>query len=370
MNFSQILNPMVLLALGLHALVLFAPMGGESKADSTDPAEKKEVASSELPDKSTATTTPNPAADAKLSATPSGVINSILPVGAVVPSAAATRPAVQSRPVAPAFSARQPIASVFASIPSNNRAVFSGRLPIPTPNPVSAQPPVAQAAANPSQGSQSQNAAELPILPPTNAVPASSSPAITVARAAETPPVATPTSPSAAITDRPIQDSQPPSVATLIASASGKVSTSLRSLAAFFGDGLTYSAEGTDDVSTDQKLAAWTAVTANVEPTPVSELVRVSYPLESGTKEVGRSLNLCLEQPPQSAEIGILFDAQGNVEQLELIRSTGYSALNEEIKATVANYDKFPADRQSQAYILEVPVDYDAEACISLENLK
>ncbi|MEL6606013.1 MAG: hypothetical protein AAFP20_22600, partial [Cyanobacteria bacterium J06614_10] len=100
-------------------------------------------------------------------------------------------------------------------------------------------------------------------------------------------------------------------------------------------------------------------------------LAKVTYPLEVSEIPDRQPLSLCLEQEPHDAEIGVLFDADGDiVDRPTVIRSTGYSALNEQIQATVAAYEDFPSDRSSKAYNFEIEIEYDDEACVSLEDLK
>jgi hypothetical protein len=152
------------------------------------------------------------------------------------------------------------------------------------------------------------------------------------------------------------------------------VSDSLRSLSAFFSDGLRYSAEDTDDASASQQRAAWTADmrAEGIETVELSmsDPIHLRYPIEALTK-AGRSLNRCLDPAPHHAEIGVLFDAQGNlIEPPALIRSSGYRALDSEISAAITRYDNFPDDRPSKAYTFEVAVAYDAAACVSLEALR
>jgi outer membrane biosynthesis protein TonB len=335
-----------LLALGLHGLLLLLPMSGSS--DDSVPVADAALSESAEDDAILA--------DPKLDTAPSAIENVALaapkptapnpsattvpPLGTVRPVPVAVSPANQRlRPIAPP--APRPVAPVAPSRPQS-------------------VPPVETL---PDLSSSGQNSPR----PTAQTNPAATSPAASATTPARSP-AQTPTS----------QSNDPPSVASLVASASGKVSDSLRSLSAFFTEGLIYSAEGTDEASARQKRDAWAADiqrqasgvgVENVELISIDEPVRIGYPL-AAPKE-GRSLNRCLDPVPGNAEIGVLFDAQGDlVEQPKIFRSTGYKALNDEIVATVASYDDFPADRQSKAYRFEVAVEYDAVACVSLDALR
>ena len=175
-----------------------------------------------------------------------------------------------------------------------------------------------------------------------------------------------------------------PSIATLIANLSESVSVSKELLeeVSDLSESLTYREKDTDDNSADQNRVDWKAdiqrqanvgTVESLAPTEISELTEIAYPIEVSKQAdmAGRSLSLCLEAEPHGAEVGVLFDSQGNVAgEPSLIRSTGYGVLNEEIIATVRSYEDFPPNRNSKAYLLEFEIDYDAETCVSLKELK
>ncbi len=170
------------------------------------------------------------------------------------------------------------------------------------------------------------------------------------------------------------------SIDTLLAKVTQQMPDSLRDFVAALDKSLTYSAENTDDASAQKAREAWQANIqrqANVgqiermQPAEITDLTQIEYPIESSLKAEGRSLRRCLTEDPKSAEVGVLFDAQGNVvDEPVLLRSTGYGALNEEIKATVVAYKDFPSDRASKAYTFEVEVFYDSELCITAAELQ
>jgi len=169
----------------------------------------------------------------------------------------------------------------------------------------------------------------------------------------------------------------------LIASSNRPVPTTLQPLLEDLLAGLTYRIEGTDDESAAENLRAWKASIGrqasavgieNIDPIFNSDHV-LEYPLESALSLKGRSLSVCLEELPGKAEIGLLFDSQGElVGQPVLIRSTGYEVLNREAIAIITQPEnlpeELPEDSASKAYLYDVTVDYDNEGCVSLESLQ
>ena len=166
----------------------------------------------------------------------------------------------------------------------------------------------------------------------------------------------------------------------LIAQATRNLPTALSELAAKLDRSLTYNPTNTDDISAQKAKDDWQAELqrqANVgpieslPPAEIDELRLIDYPIESSLVAEGRSLRRCLTEDPKVAEIGVRFDAGGNVSgEPILLRSTGYSALNEEIKAMAAAYDDFPSDRASKAYTFEVEIFYDSDLCITAEDMQ
>ena len=176
-----------------------------------------------------------------------------------------------------------------------------------------------------------------------------------------------------------VEVEEPITVAALLAKVTQELPDDFRLFVANLNQSLTYSAKNTDDESADANRANWQSTIqsqANVGQieqiaTTASDLTQIDYPVESSLEAEGIELSRCLDPWPQPAEIGVLFDSRGEVVgEPELIRSTGYSALNDEIKATVAAYEDFPGDRNSKAYTFEVEVNYDADTCVSLSELR
>ncbi|EDX84411.1 hypothetical protein S7335_2108 [Synechococcus sp. PCC 7335] len=363
MKLIQFIRPLFLVALGLHGLILFLPLGEESEVAIVD-----DLSFSEEPDLLES------ASDNLLESQSSPQAPEQLPI---------------SNPDALVIASRKAAAqpnTTRASVPTQTAVRRPSPSPNRSPNSVAnrASSRSAESAANDSQssedGSANITATQTPIAnttrprrPPTNNIPDLSE---TVSNSL--------LNDSQSATSVDVDNS--PSVADLVAKLTNPISDSrLNSLLDQISDlakSLTYSEENTDDSSANQNRASWKAdiqkqanvgAVESITPTEIADLTEVTYPIES-PKQAGmqaRSLSLCLEEEPHDAEVGVRFDSQGNVaDEPFLIRSTGYSALNDEIIATVASYQDFPPSRHSKAYLLEFKVDYDAEACVSLEELK
>lgn len=348
MKLVQFIYPMFLVALGLHALLLFVPIGG---AADPDPVEE-DVPLSDLSEEPA----PDPAG-----ALPVPDLN----VSTEPPGGAAGKPAIAPPPASSIGSS----SAIRPAAPRRPVASAPTRTTTPTASP-------------PAQPDQANSAA--PADPPGS----SGSPTTYLPDLSSGDQDSTESTPDESLSEDTAEDAASPSAAdepassltsSLIASASGEPPDSLQQLAAAFAKALDYNPQGTDEASAERELTDWQASirrqanvdgVENIEPTQIAELTQIRYPIESAEKADGRPFSVCLEKAPHSAEVGILFDSQGQIAgEPKLIRSTGYSGLNEEIMATVANYEDFPDGHQSKAYTFEVEVDYDADACVSLAEL-
>ncbi|MEO0768169.1 MAG: hypothetical protein AAFY72_01855 [Cyanobacteria bacterium J06649_4] len=395
MKLIQVVRPLFLIALALHGLALFVPLGAE------DPAVIEDLELSELSDAeltSARRDLPVPDPNVSTGTTPS------VPGGAKPGASSSAKPAVAGSPTA------------VANRSGARSAAVAVRPTATTPTrPASAQPRVAVsggsssgssttgAAGGASSGNNSSGSAGIPTVTP--AVPVS--------------PNRPATSPSASTSSLPVlgEDGEPidndsssgnsgagngsgsgfnaeVTIAALLDDVTQTLPESLQASVSKLRAALTYDDANTDDDSAQALRTAWKA---NVEsqadiatldqlaPAALAALTQVSYPIdvlqpsEASKREAdyvpvylaGRSLNICLEQEPHKAEVGVVFDAQGNVvDEPTLIRSTGYAALNDAIRANVVASDDFPRDRSSKAYNFEVEVDYDADACVTLGELK
>ncbi len=184
---------------------------------------------------------------------------------------------------------------------------------------------------------------------------------------------------TAATADDSASEKDSPTLPSLVASAKTEPSDFLVSLIEYLTDGLTYRPEGANDASAQRATGQWkasfgqqanAAQIETVEPVLISD-VALAYPIKSVKTMAGQSLSVCLDKPPENAQIGLLFDSDGErVNQPVLIRSTGYDILNLEALALVTSAENLPNQRASKAYLYDVTVDYDAEACVSLKKLR
>ncbi len=354
MKLVQLVRPLFLMALGLHALVLFLPVGDELEAvvvedvDFSDKSGPSQFPSKNLSEGASRNQGQLPVADPNALA---AVSKKTAPkLAALPPAAVAVRPAPSRSATTPA-TARRPNPSASSSTGSVPNLTVSDAESSANNSQTDSTPPAASTAASISSRPSTSN------IPDLTSRPASQT---TTAADAET----------------------SPSIETLLAKLTRSVSKSLLAQIQDLSKSLAYSEADTDDSSTNQNRADWKAdiqrqanigTVESIAPTEISDLTEISYPIESPKQAdmKARSLSLCLEKEPHSAEVGVLFDAQGNVaDKPALIRSTGYDALNNEIIATVLDYKDFPPNRNSKAYLLEFEINYNAETCVSLEELK
>ncbi len=337
MKLIQFIYPMFLVALGLHAAALFVPIGGSSEeaVEDVDLAET-EAASERFPSPAPDSSGP---ADLSAAKTARSGANGAAQPAASSASAVTTRPAVTT------------IA----------RRALSPQTAVPQASDTPASPNVASSP----PANEPPDSTDLPELP------------------ADSSPDADESTPAARADDNP-----PLSAGDLIASAGAKLPASLRSMLTEVAEALTYREAGTSEAIAKRRRDAWEAkirtqanvdAIENIAPTQVTGLTQVSYPIKSAEDAEVLSYSACLEKDPHNAEVGVLFDSQGNeVGQPELIRSTGYGALNEKILAIFTDVDNFSnlgealtlEHRRSKAYTFEVVVDYKADACVSLEKLR
>ena len=361
MKFVKLLRPLFIVALGLHALALFLPLGGASETAEVEVVEE-EAPLEELPSTSPGTlpvpdlnATTNEPASAGSAA--NGIVKSVLSPAAVsspapaAPSSAATR----SAPAA----ANVPNAGASRTIPPS---VPSAASPPTAPTPPAANDPV-----------NSSPPLALPELDAAIAEPIASNASSSSASEIETPDGEnSQATESSAPTEAGDRD--------LIASAPNKVIESLKALMNRWAIALNYNPKGTDDSSAQAARAKWTdkissqasrSSVGSLEPESIEDFMRVNYPIEASARDSEQAFRVCLEQPPGPAEVGVLFDSQGEiVGEPELIRSTGYQAVNREAIAQVESAEALPTNRRSKAFVLEVPIDYDKQACVKLSDLK
>ena len=355
MKFVQLLRPLFFVALGLHALALFLPYG-EAETAVVEDVELSEVAKSSSAAPSGTLPVPDPNVTTGTKPQPSAP-------GALTPTAKAAASVVASRrPAAPASTAAADSRRAAANRQGASSSATTG----------SASSPGNDSAAS---GTRTRSQAEQSTAEDSNQTNSAND--SDSGLAVFEPPIE---DPGADATDANDASDSNAAVSALLAKVTRELPNSLRDFAAKIDQSLTYNAENTDDASAQQAKDEWQsdmqqqANVGPIEPMPpaqIAELTQIEYPIESSLKSAGRSLRRCLTEDPKTAEVGVRFDARGNVaDEPRLLRSTGYSALNEEIKAMVAAYDDFPSDRASKAYTFEVEVFYDNELCITAEGLQ
>ena len=379
MKIIQFVRPMFLTALGLHVSLLFVPIGGDSEPDLLEEdvplAELTEDARKAVTDPLAPSKLPVPDLNVKSESAKAGTPK---PVGAAVSSQAKPRPA--PRKVAPPIvAAAQPaqirpnssVAASSASTASNSTRSASNN---------SAAQGNSGAANSGSQAADDVVTPASPSVPgqPTSFVPDFSqddedSQTDTTAIARD--------SNDSDIEESATADENTPS-SELIAAASQNVElpTSLEDSVLALAEALIYRADETSDDRAEQMREAWIGAVSRqasrlgnierVEPSVVSELT-LAYPMDAAVIREGRSLNVCLDEAPSDAEIGLLFTAQGELAvEPEVLRGTGYEALNQELISMLKQAKSFPEDRGARAYVYEIEVEYDAQKCVDLDQLK
>ncbi|MEL7334120.1 MAG: hypothetical protein AAFN12_17870 [Cyanobacteria bacterium J06560_2] len=373
MKLVQIIRPLFLAAVGLHAALLFIPTGPSEPVVIED-VELTELEAAAKPTPPVPGALPVPDPNVATSSTPSAIAKKPTPT-AVAATPTAARPAAAraaSRAATATTATRRTTTGNTSSANTRGRSSAStgdsGRR-TSTSSTSESSSGSDSASSGRSAGQSTNFIATLEEEAPDPGANASDS---NSQRSAANGPSSAEKTPSGSSSDVTVD--------MLIAKVTQEVPDSLRAFASKLNRSLTYDAENTDDESAQQAKNTWQADIqrqANIgqieqmAPTEIDELTQVEYPIESSIKAEGRSLRRCLSEDPTTAEVGVLFDVQGNVAgEPALLRSTGYGALNEEIKALVAAYEDFPSDRASKAYTFEVEVFYDSEACLELVDLQ
>ncbi len=359
MKIAKFIYPMLLVALGLHGLALFVPIGGASEPAPEDVAVENlkapEGAVDEavpgplpVPDPNVSTGTAKAAggdADNVVSTTFSTVRPAPRAATSITPRSAAPRPVTISR-----------------SAPNHYRPSASPSVPNSASSEYSASAPAA--------------GAEIPVLLPSHPDANNRNrPSANNATASSATANNSAANNSAANNSAANNSAANNSAARAIAT----ISEALKKFRDDLSQEIAYNPEHTDLEGAADRRNQWlsninqqasAAAIETLEPTPTLEIAKLAYPINESKQPNRHSFKRCLDQPPHDAEVGILFDSQGKVARTpEIIRSTGYAALNNEILAEIAAYDNFPTDRKSKAYTLNVKVDYNKDECVSLPKL-
>ena len=125
-----------------------------------------------------------------------------------------------------------------------------------------------------------------------------------------------------------------------------------------------------EELTYDDTLVSTEAVEAKVNNWS-EEVIADRGPLPVGTAEVGikAAFKACRETPPQDGIVGVVVNPGGELEDLDILQSTGYETLNLRAREAVENYDFGEVSEPTQ-YQVSVAVDYDAEGCVDVDGLK
>ncbi|MEO0520967.1 MAG: hypothetical protein AAF171_27145 [Cyanobacteria bacterium P01_A01_bin.116] len=363
MKVAKFIYPMFLVAVGLHGLLLFVPMGTDLEAELIE-----DVELSELPETPGAKNGEN-------------AIASTTPVGALpVPD-----PNVSGGPVSKPVSkpGPKPVAARPASATARRPAATrtAAARPAATSTPAARTSPAATASSSATNtpAARTSSQANQPPEPPNDAStgrPQLNLPDLSQSSRNET---------SAETTSNEGNNDGSTTATGLIASATGQLSAALKSLSSDFASDYTYSDVNTDAEGVARRRQLWaakisqqanTAAGESVEPIVLPKAAKLSYPIETSMQAERRSFRVCLAPEPNNAEVAVLFDSQGNAAGTpEIIRSSGYPAIDNELIARVqkggftAADEGFPLNRLSKAYALPVEVEYVAADCMSLPKL-
>lgn len=379
MKLVKLLRPLFFVALGLHGLALFLPLGGASEVVEEEPVEEtvETVAAAEeplaapgqlpVPDLNVATDgtatapTPVPASATASVLSPTAVRQPTpvaqpnaarsAPLAMAVPNAGASRttPVGMSESGSPSLGLSNVQSEESTAAATTDEMAASSSPPLELPESLGGE-------ATEIEEQESSNTASNRTVPTDGSQSSSSSISIESVSTEEG-------------GDR-----------SLIASALSQLPDSLKALVNRWAIALNYNPKGTDDSSAKAARDRWTTSInsqasrnsiGRLEPDYIEDFARLSYPIESSVKDNEQSFRVCLEQPPSPAEVGVLFDSQGQiVGDPKLVRSSGYKAVNDEVMALVKSAQVLPDKRFSKAFVLQIPIDYDEQACVQLSDVK
>ncbi|MEM7794901.1 MAG: hypothetical protein AAF579_10675 [Cyanobacteria bacterium P01_C01_bin.118] len=171
-------------------------------------------------------------------------------------------------------------------------------------------------------------------------------------------------------------------VPTLTALKDG-VSNQVPTMLSAFLASLRYSFGETQDVAVEQAKQKWLEQLADLpevegsDPQELEKTLDISYPIVSG-KNGSRNIRRCLTPKPTQGLVGVVVDKNGlmgvddndeNTAAPVLLRSSGYQFLNELALDSLADYTDFPDVSVPQAYIVPVNIDYNQETCMNWARL-
>ena len=153
--------------------------------------------------------------------------------------------------------------------------------------------------------------------------------------------------------DIPVQNSDSNEVTTLALEPADGDPAELR-------EELAYDDRLTSEDAVAEKEDAWTAAIAEQKG---------ALPQASTEVEINAAFKACRTNPPENGLIGVIVNPGGEIETLDVLKSTGYETLNIRAQEAIENYD-FSNVEESTDFRVEVKVNYDADGCVDLEVLK
>ena len=330
MNVLKLLfNPIFLLAAGLHAGLLLIPVAGGS-SDTAVPApdpEGESITVTRIPPKTTSSVR---------SATPS----TSLPLAA-------------SRPNSPAVTVRQTVPGAQTAAQARARQTDASQ---PSQRSTSRSPNNRRRANNTTSTTSSNrttrrdSANEITTLP------------------------SAPSNSTGADTPEPQTVQAPP---TLIGLKNGAQSREVPNILQTFLMRLRHSVRRTTEPEVEEAKQVWLA---DLEQQPGAELsspnmlpkaLEINYPLVADDDHGPRRFFGCLTPEPTQGLVGVVIEPDGMLfNEPSLLRSSGYSFLNDIALNKIQDYAHFPDTSTRTAYMVDIAINYDHDSCVNLAELK
>ena len=104
------------------------------------------------------------------------------------------------------------------------------------------------------------------------------------------------------------------------------------------------------------------------EPQELDKSVEINYPLIA---DGSRRFLSCLTPAPEKGLVGVVVNPDGAIAiEPTILRSSGYGFLNDIALDKLKDYQEFPDEDTQKLYTIDIEVDYDKDACISLSDLQ
>ncbi|MEM1254657.1 MAG: hypothetical protein AAGI69_19655 [Cyanobacteria bacterium P01_H01_bin.21] len=106
------------------------------------------------------------------------------------------------------------------------------------------------------------------------------------------------------------------------------------------------------------------------DPQGLDKAVEINYPLIADDDGPRRFLS-CLTPAPEKGLAGVVVNPDGTIAaEPTILRSSGYGFLNDIALEKLKDYQDFPDEDTQKLYTIDIEVDYDKDACISLSDLQ